>query len=402
MSRQFASKCLVCLIALTLLAAKLPAVAAASADVDAAIKAGDLESATKLLEQELEIRPFDDAKRFQLARILANKEQYSQALAHYEVLVRQHPENVDYSFGRALVLAWMGSDAKALTELTRAKRLAPDYEDVWRLHFVVAQRQKEHDVDLEALRLEAKTRFPQASWWRDPASERKFNWLLSVGGAHEDISDGLPDWNNQFTEISWLRDSDSRYFARLVRDERFDQSDITFAAGGEWQLPLAWFAGMELARSDSPSFQPKNAFMVHVGRSLTNGWGVDFRWRQRKYDTATVSTYTALAERYFGAYRAAYSLNASRLHGEETSLAHVLTLNWYMTDRTSVGLVVATGEEAEAIVPGQVLRSDVTSVTLSGRHILNHRLTLNWWAGTHEQGIFYERRYVGMALSVAL
>jgi len=393
LSRKFTARRLLYLIPLALFAGDPPAAAEVSAD---------LESATELLNEELAITPRDDAKRFQLARLLARREQYAQALTQYELLVREHPENVDYSFGRAQVLVWMGSDAKALTELQRAKRLAPDYEDVWKLHFSVANRQFEQDMNIEALQAEAKTRFPKSTWWRDLVTDQEFEWQLTVGGVYENLSDGLPDWNSQVAEVSWQRNSRSQYFIRLTRDERFDQTDTQFAVASEWHLPGAWFAGLALATSDNPSFLPYIGATAHVGRSLPDGWGIDFRWGQNRYDTATVSTYTALAEKYFGNYRAAYSLIASRLHGEQTSFANMLTLNWYVTDRTSFGIVMATGEEAEVIVPGQIQQTDVSSATLTGRHKLNRRMTLNWWAGTLEQGTFYRRTYVGMAVSIGL
>lgn len=371
MSRQFAARRLLCLILLCFTAGQPPSAAEASAAPDPAIAR---------LSEALAIAPGDDGMRFELARILARKQHYPEALAEYDVLVRQHPQNVDYSFGRAQVLAWMGGDAEALTELERAMVLAPDYEDVRKLHIAITQRQQEPDAE----------------------AEQELRWLLTIGGTYESLSAGLPDWSNQFVEVSWQRSADSRYFSRLIRDERFDQSDTQFAAGAEWQLPAAWFAGLELATTDNPSFQPNNGVAAHIGRPLAKGWGMDFRWAQKRYNTATVSTYTGLVEKYFGNYRAAYSLNASRLHGEQTSYAHLLALNWYMTDRTSFGIVAAAGEEAEVIVPGQILQTDVASVTLSGRHQLNRRTTLRWWAGTHEQGDFYRRRYVGMAVSVGL
>jgi YaiO family outer membrane protein len=393
LSRQVTSKSWLYLIPLVLFAGDPLTAAEVSANI---------ESVTELLNQELVIAPEDDAKRFDLARILASRGQYAQALAHYELLVREHPENVDYSFGRAQVLAWMGSDAKALTELERAKRLAPDYEDVWELNFAIANRQLLNDVDIEALRAEAKTRFPNSTWWQNLDTDQEFEWQLTVGGAYENLSGGLPAWKSQFAEVSWQRNSASLYFSRLTRDERFYQTDTQFAVGSEWHSPGAWFAGLALAASNNPSFQPVNDATAHIGRSLPNGWGMDVRWRQKRYDTATVSTYTALAEKYFGKYRAAYSLNASRLHGEQTSLAHLLALNWYVTDLTSFGLVMAVGEEAEVIVPGQILQTDVRSATLSGRHKLNRRMTFNWWVGTHKQGTFYRRSYAGLAVSIGL
>jgi YaiO family outer membrane protein len=115
-----------------------------------------------------------------------------------------------------------------------------------------------------------------------------------------------------------------------------------------------------------------------------------------------VSTWSAEAERYFGDYRAAYTLNASRLHGATTSLSHVLSLGWYPREGLALGVVAATGQEAEVIAPGQILETDVDSFTLTGRHALTPRITLDWWLGTHAQGDIYRRRYAGLAVRYGL
>jgi len=110
----------------------------------------------------------------------------------------------------------------------------------------------------------------------------------------------------------------------------------------------------------------------------------------------------ARPERYFGNYRAAYTLNASRLHGAATSLSHVVSLGWYPREGLALGIVAATGEEAEVIAPGQILETDVDSITLTGRHALTPRISLDWWLGTHAQGDIYRRRYAGLAVRYGL
>jgi hypothetical protein len=49
---------------------------------------------------------------------------------------------------------------------------------------------------------------------------------------------------------------------------------------------------------------------------------------------------------------------------------------------------VGAGEEIETVGLNQLLRTDVKSVTLSGRDLLATRYTLNWWLGAHRQGDF--------------
>lgn len=107
-------------------------------------------------------------------------------------------------------------------------------------------------------------------------------------------------------------------------------------------------------------------------------------------------------EKYLGDFRIAYALGLSHLHGASNSLNHSLTANWYYSDRSSIGISLNTGEETEAIGPGQVLETDVRGVSVSGRRRLTNRLGLQWWLGLHEQGDYYRRQYVGMALTIQL
>lgn len=370
--------------------------------VNVAEAGGVTDPEVKMLLEHLSVKSHDDAARFKLARHLTSTGKYPQALRYYDRLVRENPENVDYSFGRAQILTWLHRDSEALTELKRAKRLAPDYEAVWRLDFSVAKRQRNAIIDVEALREDAAKKFPSADWWKSATAPLSYKWRLTLGGSHEDLTNDRPNWGNQFVELDWKPGSESQVFARAERDSRFNASDGHYSIGGDWQLTNKWRGAVELVVSPSPNFHPKKGFLLHAHREIGDGWGADFRWRQRSYDSATVSSYSVAAERYFGNYRAAYSVNLSHLHNSENSLAHTLVLNWYMTDKSSLGIVLAVGEEAEAVAPGLVIQTEVESVTLSGRHKLNDRLALNWWAGAHRQGDLYRRRYVGLAVSVGI
>ena len=79
--------------------------------------------------------------------------------------------------------------------------------------------------------------------------------------------------------------------------------------------------------------------------------------------------------------------------------SHALTVDWYFSDRSSIGVGLNTGEEVEAIGAGRVLETDVRGISLRGRRQLNRRIGLQWWFGWHEQGEVYERTYLGLALS---
>jgi YaiO family outer membrane protein len=354
------------------------------------------------LEAELVQQPGNDAARFQLARLLAQSGDLDAALNHYGELIRDHPGNVDYSFGRAQVLAWLGRNEEALTELERATALAPEYEAVWTLYLSVASRQPGNDQQVANIRDTSAKQFPTSGWWQAGATERERSWEVSLGAVHEHLSGGRPDWHSQFATVTWHRDLQSRIYGGISNHSRFHRSDQQFLLGGFASLGRGWSGGVELQKVDNPVILPGTMLGLQVARQLGESWAMEFRWRQRLFDAATVSTYDAFVEHYFGNFRAAYTLGYSRLHGAENSFSHVGSMNWYMDEKTSAGITLAAGEEAETVAPGQVLKTDFAAVSISARHRLSDRLALDGWIGLHRQGDIYRRRYVGFAVSFRL
>ena len=370
--------------------------------IEALIASGEHRAARRELTERLQAEPDDVAARFQRARVAGFLGDYAAALDDYDRLVARYTDNVDYVFGRAQALAWLNRDSEALEALDRAVQLAPDYEAVWRLRLAVTARLPgaAEDGRLDALREDARARFPASTWWSAPARPAVRNWTLIAGGAVESLSGGLPGWNNQFAELQWRQSDAASYQARLARANRFDVADIQFGLGAEYQLDERWYAGMSVAGGADAEFVAGRSFGAHLGRRFDDGWSIDLRLGYREFEAATVGSYAIATEKYFGDFRAAYTLSLTHLYGATDSIGHVASLTWYATGRHSYRLTVASGEEAEAIAPGQVLETDVSGVSVGGRHRLTDRLSLDWWAGTHEQGDFYRRDFVGLAASV--
>ncbi|WP_405232919.1 YaiO family outer membrane beta-barrel protein [Lentisalinibacter salinarum] len=345
---------------------------------DAAIEERDWPAARALLREALAERPGDPALRFRLAQVLRWSGEPEGALAEYEALLDAYPDNVDYVYGRALTLAQLGRDAEALEAARRAARLAPDYEAVRQLERRLARNETSGTWDVAT------------------------RYFLTAGAGYEDLTNGLPGWQQQFLRLDGETAERGDYHASVSRYERYDRSDVELGLGGLWQAGEDWTLQAELALGGDADFLPETGFYGRVLRTLGDGWNAAAAFRHRRYETTTVTTWSAEAERYFGDYRAAYRLNASRLHGATTSLSHVVSLGWYPREGLSFGLVAATGEEAEVIAPGQILETDVDSLTLTGRHALTTRITLDWWLGTHAQGDIYRRRYAGLAVRYGL
>jgi YaiO family outer membrane protein len=344
------------------------------------------------------------AQRFAEAQALRQSGDPTRSLALLDALRDEFPFDVDYALGRAQVLAELERDEEALQELRAAAVLAPEYEDVWQLRYRLLGRQESTAARSEraAIRSDAAQRFPESSWWLDEPDNGGNGWTLLVGAGYDDLSNDLPGWNNQFVELQY-RQSDSRLFiARLGRDKRYSTADINVGLGLEQSWRSGWFAGAEMSSASSPDYVPELGLRAHVGKSLQNGWVVDVGITRREYATETVNSLFGAIEKYRADWRYAYQLGWSRLQGTSGFFGHQLSANRFYGDASSIGLSISFGDEAEALGSGRVLESDVRGMSINGNHALSERFAIRWWLGTHEQGDFYRRRFVGMAVSIRL
>jgi YaiO family outer membrane protein len=191
-------------------------------------------------------------------------------------------------------------------------------------------------------------------------------------------------------------------YGEVLRSERFARADSGLAVGGAWQALPQWRVGGGLTAAADADFEPTRELTIDAHRPWSDGWGTELGYRRREYPSAAVASYSVTGEKYFSEYRVAYRLDYSRLLGAGSSVGHSLILGWYPTERRSLGIAAGTGEEIETIGLGQLLRTDVASVTLTGRETFSTRLSLSWWLGTHRQGDFYRRRYGGLSVRIGI
>jgi YaiO family outer membrane protein len=373
-------------------------------EIDASIARGDNDYALSLVNDYLADHADDSNMRFRKAQILGRQSKHDAALREYEILLARYPDDVDFIFGHAQILMQQDASERALVDLRHASELAPDYEDVWRLYYRALSLQSRDTTsgEMQRVREHAALQFPDAGWWHELPEAESPAWTLQAGGSIEHLSGGLAGWNSGFAEVSYSGATNQRYFARGSRDERFGQSDVQLSAGADWQLPDDWFAGAAIASSAGAAFLPRSQYDLHAGRQVAKGWVIGLGYRRRSYASDTVTTLNGTLERYFGDFRAAWTLGVSALNSGSDSVGQVLGLNWYLNDATSFGASINFGEEAEAIAPGLVLKTRVRGATLTGRYQLNDRVSLDWWLGIHEQGDLYRRQYAGMAVSVGI
>lgn len=321
-------------------------------------------------------------------------------LAELNLLRERFPQDVDHALARAQLLARNGDDAAALDDLRDAARLAPDYEDVWRIRYRLLLRQDDDAAKLELreVRQQAARRFPESSWWQESGDAESYQWTIVAGGSREQLDNGQPAWNQLFANASRSEDW-GHYRFGVSRDSRFNEADVTLSLGGDVRIASGWLAGVDLAYANQPAFQPELGLGGHVSRKLPAGWAVDLMYLRREYTSVAVDSIAVSVEKYFGDYRVAYTLGNAHLNGAGSTLSHSLTGNWYYSDRASIGISIHGGDESESIGADRVQQSAVRGISLIGRRHLNERLALGWWLGTHEQGDYYRRSFLGVAVT---
>ncbi|RPI62366.1 MAG: YaiO family outer membrane beta-barrel protein, partial [Lysobacterales bacterium] len=240
--------------------------------------------------------------RYERARALALSGATGAALAEFDALLAEFPDDADYLLGRAQMQARLGETAAAVETTERALRLAPDYEDVWQLRLQLADRAGD-DTAAAALRADVAARFPDASWWRRaPAPVEHRRWL-SAGYGADRLSNGAPDWSRQFLRLDGQTSAAGTFFGEISRSERFEEGDSSLYLGGTLKVLPEWQVGAALGVTDDPRFLPERELSVDATRAWAAGWGTGFGARQRDYATGEVSSYSFTGEKYISDYR---------------------------------------------------------------------------------------------------
>jgi len=348
---------------------------------------------------------FDARQSFRHARRFARNGEFDAAIREYRQLAARYPDDVDYMFGEAQVRFWSGHSECALHLVSRARQLAPDYEDVWALEYRVlrAMREAGSEAQVGAGRLEsfknaASARFPGAPWLREKSARDPAVLRWETGINRESLDNGADDWQNIYAHLDRRSADDNIMSLTLTEYRRFSLVDNEVAVGGAFKFARSWLVDGALRLSPDADFLAELVVDAGAKKQLGNGWlaGVDLRYRE--YPDDTVNTWGLNVERYFGNFRAAYHIGNTRL-STSSSFMHSGVLNYYAESGSQYGLTVAAGDEVEIIAPGRLLEMDISAVSFSGRHPLRGRLSIVWRVGTHRQGSIYRRNSAGLSVA---
>jgi YaiO family outer membrane protein len=353
------------------------------------------------------------------ARVAANPDdtdaRYALALAHqragdpasagreFEILLARDPENVDWLLGRAQSLIALGRPAEAVPLLERARARAPAYEDIWRVE-LTALEALDDTARANDLLESASRQFPGSEW---PVARRaalresdllRHGTRASLSSSYERLSESKGEWRALALDLDHPLRSSLRVLAGLHAEERFGDRDEQIAAGFVARFDKGWAAALTADVAPQATILPLSSFQLEVGRPITTNASLGLRARHAHHETVDVDVLAATAELGHGAYRFAYTLTATQPTDLDISFGHTLRVSCDYGLGSFVSLVLANGEEAETVAPGNVLVTRNKTIALVGVHWRSAAWGAAWEVAYNEQGDLYNRMGLRLGL----
>ena len=230
----------------------------------------------------------------------------------------------------------------------------------------------------------------------DTLTERKFSSPLEIEGGFtsEQLTNNYDDWSSTYLNVAKKLEKGKTVYGGLRETNRFNLKDNEATLGYYHPLDKKWMVHLEGLSSTTHKVLPRWALFGGIIRGFPGGWVLNLGFRRTEYNNSQINLGVATLERYFGNYQAAYSFYQSNLVGKGSAQAHAVNLNYYYTDTSRVGVSFSSGTELEYLGGWnqRVLKTDVTSMSLSGRHSLSRKFGVSYSAVYHEQGKYYIKR----------
>jgi YaiO family outer membrane protein len=219
-------------------------------------------------------------------------------------------------------------------------------------------------------------------------------WALEIegGGTYENLDKGQADWKSLYLEAAHDFAPRQTLYGVLRETERFKLRDTEFAAGYYHPLGASWTAQVEASYSSQHNVLPEASALGQLTWAAGGGWILTAGLRYSDYTDNGTRLVIGGIERYFGAWRAGYTLYNGKPESAPSASAHRLSVDYYYGERSRIGIGGTWGREVENVGPPTgIIVSDVRAIGLYGRHWLTPAWALTWDIGAHEQGDLYTR-----------
>lgn len=215
---------------------------------------------------------------------------------------------------------------------------------------------------------------------------------VELGASRERLSGGRPAWTGLSLEGAHNFAPRQTLYGGVRETERFGLRDTELSAGYYHPIGRTWTALVE-ASASSGQVLAKHSLFGQLSKELPGGWSLNAGLRHSEFTRSGVDLLVLGAERYWGNFRAAYSLYAGRPEGAHAGTAHRFVLNYYYGEGSTIGVSASAGREVENVGPPTgITTTDVRNLTLTGRHWVTPDWALSWDLVAHEQRSLYRRQ----------
>lgn len=224
---------------------------------------------------------------------------------------------------------------------------------------------------------------------------------VEVAHERESLTNGRGDWRETWLHIGHSDVPRQAVGLALRQTRRFGLDDT--AIGLSWSQPLGDRLTASLEASASPTHRvlSRHALGANLQYEFAPAWLVHAGLKSTRYDKATVDQGLLMLERYVSSFSGSL---AWRPVSALDSHSHSIELRghyYYDGERSMVGLIVASGQEATTVSAQAVVLADVRSVAFMGRHRVRGGWAVTYAIARTRQGSFYTRNGVRLGVQHA-
>ena len=211
---------------------------------------------------------------------------------------------------------------------------------------------------------------------------------LEIGFSYDTLNNDYDSWRSVYLYGQRDFGDGKGIYGSSSRTERFAEVDRELLGGVYTPIGGRWSALAEASASDTHRILAKSSVLGQLSYQSESGWGGNVGLRHTRYNDYNLNVKSAMVERYWGNYRAAYTYTLSKLaQGGESATSNEVRGDYYYGERNSIGLSYLRGQEVFVYQDGTPSGYDTKSLTLNGTHWVTRD-----WAITH-QLVYHQQDY---------
>ncbi|NJM54438.1 MAG: YaiO family outer membrane beta-barrel protein [Blastocatellia bacterium] len=150
---------------------------------------------------------------------------------------------------------------------------------------------------------------------------------------------------------------------------------------------------LEMSASPGHQFLPKWSGMAQLETKLSPTTFLNTGYRRTIYRDAKLNIANIGVEKYWKAYRFTYTASIAKPENDDVTFSNRIQADKYYGEKNStINADVTFGNEVASFFgDGKVLKSNIFSIGVGGKHWFNNRFGVNYRASFHRQGEFYNR-----------